>query len=168
MGNNRRSPYNRFRLIGQFRNQYTHHARMMLFLNWPLGLFVTPHQLIPLVRPILMITAVLTFIARPLAAFACPTPFGYSPRESAFASWVGLRGAVPIYLTIIPVLAGSPTATLFVRRDVWSGNCLTCPARLGDRACRSNSWISQIASGGVCLMEPPSREKGSRPVYNRI
>jgi potassium/hydrogen antiporter len=46
------------------------------------------------------------FVARPIATFPCLLPFRYSGREAAFASWVGLRGAVPIYLTIAPVLAG--------------------------------------------------------------
>jgi len=85
-------------------------AQIALFLM--LGLLVTPHTLIPLVRPILLITAVLVLIARPVATFGCLLPFGYSARETAFASWVGLRGAVPIYLTIIPVLAGSRNAAL--------------------------------------------------------
>lgn len=85
-------------------------AQIALFLM--LGLLVTPHTLIPLVRPILLITAVLVLIARPVATFGCLLPFGYSARETAFASWFGLRGAVPIYLTIIPVLAGSRNAAL--------------------------------------------------------
>lgn len=79
-------------------------AQITLFLL--LGLLVTPHHLLPLVTPILTITAVLLLLARPIATFLCLLPFGYSVRETAFASWVGLRGAVPIYLTIIPVLAG--------------------------------------------------------------
>jgi cell volume regulation protein A len=85
-------------------------AQITLFLM--LGLLATPHRLVPLAGPILAITAVLVVVARPIATFACLLPFGYSARETAFASWVGLRGAVPIYLTIIPVLAGFHNAGL--------------------------------------------------------
>jgi cell volume regulation protein A len=79
-------------------------AQIALFLL--LGLLVTPHRLLPLVRPILAITAVLVVVARPVAAFLSLLPFRYSGRDAAFVSWVGLRGAVPIYLPILPVLAG--------------------------------------------------------------
>ncbi len=79
-------------------------AQIALFLL--LGLLVTPHRLLPLLGPILMITVILLVVARPVATFVCLLPFRYSGREAAFASWVGLRGAVPIYLTIVPVLAG--------------------------------------------------------------
>jgi NhaP-type Na+/H+ and K+/H+ antiporter len=85
-------------------------AQITLFLL--LGLLVTPHHLLPLIAPILAITAVLLVVARPIATFLCLLPFGYSGRETAFASWVGLRGAVPIYLTIVPVLAGLHNGTV--------------------------------------------------------
>jgi cell volume regulation protein A len=60
----------------------------------------------PLAWKVLVITAVLLFLARPAAVFACLALFGFTAREMTFTSWVGLRGAVPIYLTIVPVLAG--------------------------------------------------------------
>ena len=70
-----------------------------------LGLLVTPHQLPPYLPGAVAGAAVLICVARPVAVFACMLPFGFTLRESAFASWVGLRGAVPIYLSIIPALA---------------------------------------------------------------
>lgn len=78
-------------------------AQIVLFLM--LGLLVTPHELPPYVPAAIMGAAVLILLARPMAVFACMLPFGFSVRESAFASWVGLRGAVPIYLSLIPALA---------------------------------------------------------------
>ncbi len=80
-------------------------AQIALFLM--LGLLVTPHALLPSLPAIATIAAVLIVLARPAAAFACLLPFGFGLRQTAFAAWVGLRGAVPIYLTIIPVLQGA-------------------------------------------------------------
>jgi cell volume regulation protein A len=78
-------------------------AQIVLFLM--LGLLVTPHTLLPFIPEAIVIAVVLIVVARPVAVFACLLPFRFSWRESAFASWVGLRGAVPIYLSIIPALA---------------------------------------------------------------
>ena len=68
------------------------------------GLLVTPHDLPPYLPGAIIGAAVLILLARPVAVFACLIPFGFTMRENAFASWVGLRGAVPIYLSIIPGL----------------------------------------------------------------
>jgi cell volume regulation protein A len=77
-------------------------AQIVLFLM--LGLLVTPHDLVPYLPGAIIGAGVLIFLARPVAVFACLLPFGFTMRETAFASWVGLRGAVPIYLSIIPAL----------------------------------------------------------------
>jgi len=77
-------------------------AQIVLFLM--LGLLVTPHDLPPYLPGAIIGAGVLIILARPIAVFACLLPFGFTTRETAFASWVGLRGAVPIYLSIIPGL----------------------------------------------------------------
>jgi NhaP-type Na+/H+ and K+/H+ antiporter len=74
-------------------------AQIVLFLM--LGLLVTPHDLVPFIP----IALVLIVVARPLATFACLLPFRFNWRESTFASWVGLRGAAPIFISFIPALA---------------------------------------------------------------
>jgi cell volume regulation protein A len=78
-------------------------AQIVLFLM--LGLLVTPENLPPYLPGAVIGAAVLILLARPVAVFLCLLPFGFNLRETAFASWVGLRGAVPIYLSIIPGLA---------------------------------------------------------------
>lgn len=46
---------------------------------------------------------VLTFVARPLSVVACSWACRMTGREHLFLSWAGLRGAVPIVLTTIPL-----------------------------------------------------------------
>ncbi len=47
--------------------------------------------------------AILTFVARPLTISLCASWFRVPWREQAFMGWAGLRGAVPIVLTTIPL-----------------------------------------------------------------
>ena len=54
----------------------------------------------------LILALALAFVARPLVVALSLWPFRYGARETAFVSWVGLRGAVPILLATYPVLAG--------------------------------------------------------------
>ena len=51
-----------------------------------------------------MVAAVLVFVARPVGVAMSLAGFRWPVREIAFVSWVGLRGAVPIFLTIIALL----------------------------------------------------------------
>ena len=61
----------------------------------------------------ILVAMVLMLIARPAAVFLCLAPFGFQPKEKLFISWVGLRGAVGIFLASIPLLVGLPAAYLY-------------------------------------------------------
>ena len=75
-----------------------------------LGLLVTPSHL-PAVAVIgLVLALILTFVARPLVVALCLWPLGFARKEIGYVGWVGLRGAVPIILATVPVLAGAPGA----------------------------------------------------------
>jgi cell volume regulation protein A len=45
--------------------------------------------------------------------FLCLAPYPFNWREKLFMSWVGLRGAVGIFIASIPLLAGVPNAQLY-------------------------------------------------------
>jgi cell volume regulation protein A len=70
-----------------------------------LGLLVTPHELGDDVLPAIVIGLVLTVVARPLSVVLSLLPFRWTWPEQALVSWAGLRGAVPIVLATIPVVA---------------------------------------------------------------
>ena len=86
-------------------------AQLSMFLL--LGLLASPGALLKVLWPALGVAAFLMLVARPLAVVACLLPFGYRWQEIGFISWVGLRGAVGIFLASIPLLAGLPNAQLY-------------------------------------------------------
>lgn len=78
-----------------------------------LGMLVVPSALLGVLLPASALSAVLMLLARPLAVAACLAPFGFHKREIGFVGWVGLRGAVGIFLASLPLLMGLPNATLY-------------------------------------------------------
>lgn len=73
-----------------------------------LGLLVFPSRLLADAGVGLGLALALAVLIRPLAVGACLLPFRMPVREVAYIGWLGLRGAVPIILGTIPVLAGLP------------------------------------------------------------
>jgi cell volume regulation protein A len=71
-----------------------------------LGLLVTPHELGDDILPAIVIGLFLTLVARPASVVLSLLPFRIPWREQALMSWAGLRGAVPIVLATIPMVAG--------------------------------------------------------------
>lgn len=81
-------------------------AQIIMFLV--LGLFATPSQFGAIALPAIGLGLFLIFVARPLAVWFCLIPFRFTRAETAFVSWVGLRGAVSILLALTPVLDALP------------------------------------------------------------
>jgi cell volume regulation protein A len=86
-------------------------AQIVMFVL--LGLLAWPHRLADSLIGSGSVALMLMLVARPIAVFLCLAPFRFQWREMAFVSWVGLRGAVGIFLASIPLLVGLPGASLF-------------------------------------------------------
>ena len=86
-------------------------AQIVMFVL--LGLLVSPERLVSTFLPALAIALGLMFVARPVAVFLCLAPFPFPKREKLFISWVGLRGAVAIFLASIPVLVDLPKGAVY-------------------------------------------------------
>lgn len=108
-------------VIGNTKVRATEHVlRVMDSFAWlsqavlfvVLGLLVQPSGILEVIHYSLLIFIFLLFVARPIAVFSSLLPFRFGIREIGFISWVGLRGAVPITLAIIPVMMAVPGADL--------------------------------------------------------
>lgn len=108
-------------VVGNRRCHATEHVlRVMDGLAWlaqagmflVLGLLVTPSHLVDHAPEALAMAVFLMLVARPLAVTIGLWPFHFKPREVTYISWVGLRGAVPIVLAIVPVMMGVPESRL--------------------------------------------------------
>jgi len=86
-------------------------AQIVMFVL--LGLLAWPHRLADSLAGSISVALVLMLIARPVAVFLCLAPFKFQWREMLFISWVGLRGAVGIFLASMPLLVGLPLAYLY-------------------------------------------------------
>jgi potassium/hydrogen antiporter len=71
-----------------------------------LGLLIFPDDLWSIAAKGLALSAVLIFIARPLATFLATAFTSFNFREKLMLGWAGLRGATPIWLATFPVVAG--------------------------------------------------------------
>ncbi|WP_286740106.1 potassium/proton antiporter [Psychrobacter sp. UBA3068] len=106
-------------LIGNHKVRSTEHVmRVMDSFAWlsqavlfvVLGLLVTPSNVINVWHYSVAIAAFMILVARPIAVYTSVKPFRFKDREIGFISWVGLRGAVPITLAMLPVMAGIDNA----------------------------------------------------------
>ena len=80
-------------------------AQIGLFVM--LGLLAFPDRVTVRAALIAMVAGLfLTLAARPASVAACAVWFKIPVRHQAFLSWAGLRGAVPIVLTTIPLAQG--------------------------------------------------------------
>jgi cell volume regulation protein A len=84
-------------------------AQIGLFVM--LGLLASPARLPAAILPALITGLVLVLVARPVSVLASTLPVRVPWRQQAFASWAGLRGAVPIVLATIPMSERVPGAT---------------------------------------------------------
>jgi len=85
-------------------------SQIVMFLF--LGLLVELDRLKSVAFEGLVLALFLAFIARPLVVPLCLAWFRYTRRDVLYVGWVGLRGAVPIILATMPLLARAPGAAM--------------------------------------------------------
>ena len=132
-------------------------AQATMFLL--LGLLVTPHELLGSLGATVAIAATLMFAARPIAVWLCLAPLKFSGRQSLFIGWVGLRGAVPIVLALVPMMQGLPGSHHFfnVAFAVVLASMLLQGTTLG--------WVAKRLG----ITEPaPQTPQEQRPVHGRL
>ncbi len=104
-------PIRAFASVISFHDTATWLCQIVMFIV--LGLLVTPSRLLETALPALGIALFLFVVGRPIAVWLCLFPFRFTPRENVFVSWVGLRGAVSIFLAAIPILVGVRNGDLY-------------------------------------------------------
>ena len=90
--------------VRRFQHVVTWLAQIVMFVT--LGLLATPSEFGGVVIPGIILALTLVFVARPVAVWLCLMFFNFSRNDTAFISWVGLRGAVSILLAIVPMVEG--------------------------------------------------------------
>lgn len=94
-------------MLSTFFDSFTWLLQIIMFLV--LGLFVDVRELF---APDVLIMALavgtfMIFVARPISTFICMAPFRkFSINARIYASWVGLRGAVPIIFALYAITHG--------------------------------------------------------------
>jgi cell volume regulation protein A len=104
-------PIRAYASVTSFHDAATWLAQIVMFVL--LGLLASPARLLTYAGGALIVAAVLMLVARPVAVFLCLQPFRFSWQEKLFISWVGLRGAVGIFMASVPNLVGLPRADLY-------------------------------------------------------
>lgn len=104
-------PHRAQHVISRFHDGLAWLAQIVMFLL--LGLLVTPSHLVKGLVGSIVIAVALMLAARPLAVWISLLPFRFNWREQSFIAWMGLRGAVPIFLASIPILAGLPQGHIY-------------------------------------------------------
>ena len=102
--------------IASFMEAVAWGSQILMFIM--LGLLVYPDRMIQILPEALAITAVVMFLARPIAVMTTLgilrlLSFGrytFDLKERVLLSWAGLKGAVPIILAIVPLTLGVPGA----------------------------------------------------------
>jgi cell volume regulation protein A len=104
-------PVRAYASITSFHDTVTWLCQIVMFVL--LGLLITPSKVLPILAPALIVALVLILVARPIAVWISLAPFHFSAAEKIFVSWVGLRGAVSIFLAAVPTLSQVPSAEVY-------------------------------------------------------